>query len=138
MRLLALLVAALTAASGVDASTKPKPKLALSVAPTHGSPSTVFVFRALLTGAQDTEDFYCLSTEWVWEEQADSSLNEAECPPFVPGETRVDRSFVEEQSFRRPGPHRVRVVLRKGEKEIASASITVTVRDMRSSQQESP
>jgi hypothetical protein len=32
----------------------------------------------------------------------------------------------------------VRVVLRKGEKEIASASITVTVRDMRSSQQESP
>jgi hypothetical protein len=136
VRFLLLLIAILCAASTLDASAKPK--LSLSVAPTHGSPSTLFVFRALLKGVQDTEDFYCLSTEWVWEEQADSSLNEAECPPFVQGETRVDRSFVEEQSFRRPGPHRVRVVLRKGEKEIASASITVIVRDMQSSQQESP
>ena len=138
MRFVLLLVAALSAASAVDTPTKPKTKLSLSVAPTHGSPSTVFVFRALLTGAQDTEDFYCLSTEWVWEEQADSSLNEAECPPFVPGETRVDRSFVEEQSFRRPGPHRVRVVLRKGEKEIASAFITVTVRDVPNPPAEDP
>jgi len=136
VRFLLLLVAALSAASAVGASTKPK--LSLSVAPTHGSPSTLFVFRALLKGAQDTEDFYCLSTEWVWEEQADSSLNEAECPPFVPGETRVDRTFVEEQSFRRPGPHRVRVVLRKGEKELASASITVTVRDIPNPPSEDP
>ena len=68
------------------------------------------------------------TTEWIWEEQADSSLNEAECPPYKAGETAIERSFSEEQSFRSLGPHLVRVVLRKGDKEIARAAITVSVR----------
>lgn len=105
-----------------------KLKLTLKAAPTVGTPSTVFVFQAVLTGGTDSEDLYCLTTEWTWEEQADSSLNESECPPFKAGETRIDRVFSEEQSFRAPGPHVVRVALRRGEKEIASTSVTVTVR----------
>jgi len=95
----------------------------------NGTTSTVFLFQAVLTGGEDSEDFYCLSTEWIWEEQLDSSINESECPPWVPGETKIDRSFSEEQSFRSPGPHLVKVVLRKGEKQIAAASITVRVRE---------
>ena len=107
-----------------------KVKLSLKGSPSLGTPETVFTFRAVLTGGGDTEDLYCLTTEWQWEEQADASLNEAECPPFQPGETKVERVFNEEQSFRRPGPHLVRVVVRKGDKEIASAGTTVTVRKL--------
>lgn len=138
--LVPLLLAAIlsTASARASGEASAKPKLVLRAAPTYGTPSTLFVFRAQLTGVPESEDFYCLSTEWVWEEQADSSLNEAECPPFVPGETKIDRTFVEEQSFRRPGPHRVRVVLRQGDKEIASASITVTVRDLPSPPPDDP
>ncbi|MEO8499534.1 MAG: hypothetical protein ABI565_01365 [Vicinamibacteria bacterium] len=106
-----------------------KPRLTLKAAPLNGTPSTLFVFQARLTGGEDGEGLYCLTTEWIWEEQADSSLNEAECPPYKAGETQVERSFSEEQTFRSPGPHVVRVVLRKGDKEIASAAITVTVRE---------
>jgi hypothetical protein len=105
-----------------------KAKLTLKGSPSVGSSSTVFRFRAVLTGGVDSEDLYCLTTEWEWEEQADASLNEAECPPFKAGETPIERTFTEEQSFRRPGPHLVRVVLRKADREIASASTTVTVR----------
>ncbi len=105
-----------------------KPKLSLKGSPSIGTPDTVFVFRAVLAGGEDNENLYCLTTEWEWEEQADSSIDETECPPFTPGETKVERVFTEEQSFRRPGSHRVRVSVRKGEKQIASASATVTVR----------
>lgn len=129
--LLGILAAALllARAPGSDGAAPPKPKLTLKALPTNGTTATLFVFQAILTGGEDNADFYCLSTEWVWEEQLDSSINESECPPYVHGETKIDRSFSEEQSFRTPGPHRVKVVLRKGEKEIAAASITVTVRE---------
>ena len=113
------------------AQTREKTKLTLRAAPEVGTSSTVFVFQARLTGAKESEEFYCLISEWFWEEQADSSLNEFECPPYIPGQTKIERVFTEEQSFRRPGPHRVRLVLRKGEKEIASASVIVTVRPSR-------
>jgi len=122
----ALLLAAAPASNG---AAPPKPKLTLKALPTHGTTSTLFIFQAILQGGEDSEDLYCLGTEWIWEEQLDSSINETECPPYVPGETKIDRSFSEEQSFRTPGPHLVKVVLRKGEKQIATASITVRVRE---------
>jgi hypothetical protein len=118
-------------ASHSSVSAAAKPKLSLKASPSVGTASTVFVFQAVLTGGEDSEALYCLAAEWEWEEQADASLNEAECPPFNAGETPVERTFTEEQSFRRPGPHVVRVVLRKGDKEIASAATTVTVRQER-------
>ena len=105
-----------------------KAKLSLKGSPSLGSPDTVFAFRAVLTGGADSEDLYCLSTEWAWEEQADSSINEAECPPYKPGETPIERTFSEEQSFRAPGAHLVRVALRKGEREVATTATTVTIR----------
>ena len=127
------LVLILGAGSLLDAASPtpvvaPKPKLSVKGSPSVGTTATVFVFRAVLVGGEDNEDLYCLATEWEWEEQADASLNEAECPPFKAGETAIERTFTEEQSFRRSGPHVVRVVVRKGEREIASASTTVTVR----------
>lgn len=115
--------------SGVHAAEKLK--LSLRAAPSIGTPSTVFVFQAVLTGGVDSEDLYCLTTEWTWEEQADSSINETECPPYKAGETKIERSFSEEQSFRAEGTHVVRVVLRRGDKEIASAGTTVKVRPAR-------
>ena len=125
---IALGLAAAPLVGGAPAS---KPRLTLKASPMNGTPSTVFVFQAVLLGGEDTEEFYCLSTEWIWEEQADSSINESQCPPYQAGETKIDRSFTEEQSFRSPGPHQVKVVLRKGERQIAVAALTVTVRQDR-------
>jgi hypothetical protein len=125
-----LRLAALALALAGPAAPAEKPKLSLKASPAIGTKSTVFLFQAVLTGGEEGEGLYCLTTEWTWEEQADSSLNEAECPPFKPGETKIERRFTEEQSFHRPGPHVVKVALRKGEKEIASAGVTVRVRDV--------
>ena len=124
----AMFLALLGAADSLTATAAEKPKLSLKGFPTLGTPGTVFSFRAVLTGGADTEDLYCLSAVWEWEEQADASINEAECEPFKAGETKIERVFTEEQTFQRPGPHGVRMTLRKGEKDIASAGATVTVR----------
>lgn len=105
-----------------------KPKLTLKASPSIGSPSTLFLFRATLTGGQESEELYCLTAEWIWEEQADSSLNESDCPAYKEGETPIERTFTEEQSFRTAGSHLVRLVLHKGDRDIASAGTTVTIR----------
>jgi hypothetical protein len=118
-------------ASAASAASADKVKLTLKAAPAIGTASTVFVFQARLVGGVDNEDLYCLSTEWTWEEQADSSLNETECPPFKAGESTIERLFTEEQSFRREGTHVVKVVLRKGDREIASATTSVKIRPSR-------
>jgi hypothetical protein len=129
--LVAPLLLALSFSAATPAAAADKVKLTLKAAPSIGTSSTVFVFQAVLSGGADNEALYCLSTEWTWEEQADSSINETECPPFKAGETRIDRVFSEEQSFRREGTHVVRVVLRKGDREIASASTSVRIRPSR-------
>ena len=107
-----------------------KPKLTLKGTPAIGTPSTIFTFQAHLTGGDDDESLYCLTAEWIWEEQADSSLNESDCEPFVKGQTKIQRTFSEEQTFSRPGSRVVRLVLHKGDKDVASATTTVTVRKM--------
>ena len=81
-----------------------------------------------MAGGEESDALYCLTAEWTWEEQADSSLNESECPAYKKGETLIERTFTEEQSFRSAGPHLVRLVLRKGDREVASAGVTVTIR----------
>lgn len=106
-----------------------KPKLSLKGVPSMGTPSTLFVFQARLSGGRDDDEgLYCLTAEWIWEDQADSSLNESDCEPFKAGVTPIERSFSEEQSFSRAGTHLVRLVLHKGDREVASAATTVTVR----------
>jgi hypothetical protein len=129
--ILAPLLFVLAVSAPPPAKKAEKVKLTLSAAPSIGTSSTVFVFQARLAGGVDNEDLYCLSTEWTWEEQADSSLNETECPPFKAGESTIERVFSEEQSFRREGTHVVRVVLRKGDREIASATTSVKIRPSR-------
>jgi hypothetical protein len=129
--MLAPLLFVLAFSTAPPATKADKVKLTLSAAPSIGTSSTVFVFQARLVGGVDNEDLYCLSTEWTWEEQADSSLNETECPPFKVGESTIERVFSEEQSFRREGTHVVRVVLRKGDREIASAMTSVKIRPSR-------
>ena len=124
----ALALALMLSGSRDSGAAAEKLRLTLKAAPMVGPPSTIFVFQAKLTGGEDGEGLYCLTTEWIWEEQADSSLNEAECPPYKAGETTIERTFSEEQTFRSQGPHLVKVVLRKADREIATAAITVTVR----------
>ncbi len=53
-------------ASGFAAEPGTKPKVTLKALPQVGTPSTLFVFQARLTGGVDDESLYCLSTEWVW------------------------------------------------------------------------
>lgn len=119
-------VAALVAwsVSGGDAK---RAKVSLRVVPQMGSPSTSFLFIAELKDGADTEDLYCLTAEWEWATQ-DTSVQEAECQPFQPGVTRIERRFSMSRIFSTEGPRTVTLFLRKGNKLVArdSASFRVT------------
>ena len=131
--LFAAVIAASLASDSSAQRSRPaaKLKLTLTAIPKIGTSTTIFTFQGRLSGGPDDESLYCLTAEWLWEEQADSSLNEEECEPFEPGRTPIQRTFTEEQSFSRPGERIVRLVLHKGDREIAATSVTVTVRNTR-------
>lgn len=121
-----VVVAALVAwsVSGADAK---RAKASLRVVPQMGSPSTSFLFIADLKGGADTEDLYCLTAEWEWAAQ-DTSVQEAECQPFQPGATRIERRFSTSRTFSTEGARTVTLFLRKGNKLVTrdSASFRVT------------
>jgi hypothetical protein len=120
-----LLALALVAASAL-AGGKKRPDLRLRVVPQSGPPSTEFLLVADLKGGVDGEELYCPSVEWQWGPQ-DTSVQEAECPPFEAGVTPVVRRFSTHHSFKGEGPRSVALVLRKGEKVLAHASTQVLV-----------
>jgi hypothetical protein len=103
------------------------PKLTLSAAPAVGTgPTRVTLTAALVGGANDDKDFYCLTIEWNW---GDGTRSEAaaDCRPYEPGKTTITRRFAVEHVFQE-GDYRVRLSLKQRGRELASADANVEIR----------
>jgi hypothetical protein len=122
------LVAAALVSQAALGGDKKGPGLRLRVVPQWGPPSTEFLLVADLKGGVDSEELYCPTAEWQWGPQ-DTSVEDAECPPFEAGVTPVVRRFSTHHTFKEGGPRTrtVTLVLRKGEKVLARASTQVLV-----------
>jgi hypothetical protein len=110
------------------AAGKPKkPHLELRSSPRMGfSPLRVLV-TAELTGGDDVEELHCPEIEWEWDDGG-KSVHEADCTPFEAGVTRIQRRFTAEHDFIRAGAYRVKASMRKADKVLVVATVTVTVR----------
>ena len=112
--------------AAADAKPK-KPRLDLRATPRMAfSPVNVF-FTAELTGGDDVEEYYCPELEWEWDDGG-KSTEEADCNPFEPGKTKIDRRFTSDHEYRRAGVYNVKVTMRRAGKSLAAASVRVTVR----------
>jgi hypothetical protein len=123
------LTAALAAATAVAAAeAKPKkPRLDLRATPRMAfSPVNVFL-TAELMGGDDVEEYYCPELEWEWDDGG-KSTQESDCPPYEAGKTKMERRYTADHEFRRAGVYNVKVTLRRSNRNLATASVRVTVR----------
>ena len=129
---LAVLVALVLAASLPADDAKPeaklkKPRLDLRATPRMAfSPVNIFL-TAELQGGDDVEEYYCPELEWDWDDGG-KSVQEGDCPPFVVGNTKLDRRFTAEHEYRRAGIYNIKVTMRRANRSLAASNVRVTVR----------
>jgi hypothetical protein len=82
-------------------------------------------FSVEIEGGRD-EDVHCVSLDWDWGDGSKGST-EGECPPYVAGETKVERFFEAEHEYRRPGRPTVRVRLVREGKMLTTTTVSVVV-----------
>ena len=105
-----------------------RPELTLRARPNVTFATNAISFTGLLRGgADDHEEFYCLSAEWDWD---DDTVSESifDCEPYEPGVSEIRRRFSRRHTFQFPGRYEVRLNLKRRDDVVASARVRVTVR----------
>jgi hypothetical protein len=129
-RLLAAIVAACCLILAVPPSGRAgveRPTPVLSASPMIGVAPVKILFKAELRGGRDDDpEFYCVGVEWDWD---DDSLSERkqDCEPYEAGKSRISRFFMAEHEYKEPGSYQVTVRLKRGEKVLTAARVTVSV-----------
>lgn len=110
-----------------DTRNEGRPRLTLRATPPVGiAPARVVLTAELQGGANDTEEFYCAAVEWDWGDGTKSEAS-SDCDPYTPGKSEIRRRFSTDHVFRRAGMHKVVVRLKQRGKEVAAATVNVTV-----------
>ena len=124
--LFAAAAATLPAVAGGDDKLK-KPSLNLRSSPRFAFSPARVLFVAELSGGDDVEEFYCPELEWEWDDGS-KSVQEADCDPFVAGQTKIERRFTSEHEFRRAATYNIKVSLKRLGKSFMNQSVRLTVR----------
>jgi hypothetical protein len=103
-----------------------RPKLSLKAQPNVGiAPARIVLTAELTGGANDFEEYYCPTVLWDW---ADGTESEStfDCEPYQAGKSEIKRRYTVEHSFR-AGAHKVWVRLKRNDKLLASANVTIQI-----------
>lgn len=124
----ALLAAVGAAPQKTDKDSEAKrPKLMLKAQPMIAmSPARVVLTAELVGGANDYEEFYCPTIEWDWGDGTQSEST-SDCDPYEPGKSDIKRRFTKDHVFR-AGAYRVSIRLKRHDKPVAFASVSIQVR----------
>lgn len=137
MRILAmgvvLIVAATTGfAQEAEKSRRParddRPEIALRATPTMAfSPAKVSIRAELKGGADDFEEYYCTTIEWVWGDGTSSEVS-VDCDPYEPGTSEIRRYYTGSHTYNVAGHYDVRFRMKKNDKVVGFGRTTVQVR----------
>jgi hypothetical protein len=106
----------------------PRPRFNLRAQPPVGTaPQRVVLTAELVGGADDFEEYYCPTIEWEWGDDTRSEST-VDCEPYEAGKSTIKRRFTVEHVFRRPGSYKVFIRLKRRDKAVANASVTVQLR----------
>jgi hypothetical protein len=127
----ALLVTASAQRADKDAKGKDqdatRPQLRLKAQPVISmAPSRVVLTAELVGGPNDAEEFYCPTVEWDWGDGTQSEST-SDCAPYEPGKSEIKRRFTVEHVFR-AGSYRVMFKLKRRDKPVATAGVSIQVR----------
>ena len=127
---LVLAVAVAAAPQKDDAKDKEsdrRPKITLKAQPTISmAPSRVVLTAELIGGANDFEEYYCPTVEWDWGDgtQSESTMD---CEPYQEGKSEIKRRYTVQHIFR-TGAFKVMFRLKRRDKAIAAATVSIQVR----------
>jgi hypothetical protein len=104
------------------------PKLTVRATPVVSfSPSRIFVSADLVGGSDDYQSYYCPTIEWKWGDGTSSEAS-ADCDPYQPGKSEIERHYAVQHVYTTPGRYRILFMLKQNGKALASASSEVMVR----------
>src|SRR3954465_6334390 len=104
-----------------------RPRITLRAQPLVAvSPARVVLSAELVGGADDFQEYYCPTVEWAW---GDDTVSEStvDCEPYEAGKSQIKRRFTVEHLFRRPGAFKIYCHLKRKDKMLGSASVSVQV-----------
>jgi hypothetical protein len=103
-----------------------RPKFSLKAQPNVGiAPARIVLTAELTGGANDFQEYYCPTVLWDW---ADGTESEStfDCEPYVAGKSEIKRRYTIQHVFR-AGAHKVWVRLKRNDKLLASANVTIQI-----------
>jgi hypothetical protein len=104
-----------------------RPKISVRAQPPVGvAPVRVVLTGELQGGADDFEEYYCPTIEWAWGDDT-TSESTLDCEPYEAGKSQIKRRFTVEHMFRRQGVYKVYFHLKRKDKLLGSASVTIQV-----------
>jgi hypothetical protein len=121
---------ALLDAQGAETRSKPeskRPALSVKASPTSGmAPIRVSLTGELKGGPDDDAEFYCSAVEWTW---GDGTVSEssADCDPFEPGKSAIQRRYSIQHVYQLAGRFQVQLRLKKKGKTVATATTAVQI-----------
>lgn len=121
------LASLLPAAEQKDSPRNERPSLLLRLAPqTAIAPARITGSAELRGGSNNFEDYYCATVEWDWDDGT-VSQSTADCDPFEPGKTEIQRRYTAVHAYQSSGAFRVSFRLKKKEKTMATATAVVQI-----------
>ncbi len=91
------------------------------------APARVVLTAELVGGANDFEEYYCPTISWDWGDDT-TSESTVDCEPYEAGKSEIKRRFTVEHVFREEGSQKVFFRLKRHNKEVGAAWVTVAVR----------
>lgn len=105
-----------------------RPRLALKAQPMMAIAPARVVFTAELTGGpNDLQDYYCPTVEWAWGDDTRSEST-SDCEPYQSGKSEIKRRFTVVHQYKHGGNYKIVFRLKRGERAIATATVSVQVR----------
>jgi hypothetical protein len=119
-------IAAATMAVDAQREENPRPKLTLKAQPNVGiAPARIVLTAELSGGANDFQEYYCPTVLWDWADGTESEST-LDCEPYEAGKSEIRRRFTVQHTFR-AGAHKVWVRLKRNDKLLASANVTIHI-----------
>jgi hypothetical protein len=111
-----------------DPKENPRPRMILRAQPPVGvAPARIVLTAELVGGANDFEEYYCPTISWEWGDDTTSETT-VDCEPYEAGKSEIKRRFAVQHTFRQEGSQKVFFRLKRRNKEIAAASVMVSIR----------
>jgi hypothetical protein len=123
----AMSVLAAGPAPGTTAPDQKKPSLTLRASPIISySPTKITLVAELKGGPNDNEELYCPTVEWEWGDDTKSESS-ADCDPYVPGQSEIQRRFSVIHEIKAAGSYRIWIRLKKKDRTVIAANAVVQV-----------